>query len=176
MDFELPFRFVDAEAQKGDPEARALLTPKRATPGAAGFDLVAANREAIDLPPGARALVPTGIAMAIPPGFEGSVRPRSGLALRHGITCLNAPGTIDSDYRGEIGVILVNLGQEPFCVERGMRIAQIVIQAHAAPHFVAVDTLTDSVRGGGGFGSTGGLGGKNETHTAFSAPKTSSNA
>lgn len=158
MDFELPFRFVDPDAQGGDAEARALLTPKRATPGAAGFDLVAANRDIIELKPGERGLVPTGIAMAIPPGFEGSVRPRSGLALRHGVTCLNAPGTIDSDYRGEIGVILVNLGLDIFRVERGMRIAQIVIQSHAAPDMVAVEELPKSDRGGGGFGSTGGMG------------------
>lgn len=176
MDFDLPFCFVDPKALEGDPEARKMLTPKRATAGAAGFDLVAANAEAIHLAPGERALIPTGVAMAIPPGFEGSIRPRSGLALRHGVTCLNAPGTIDSDYRGEVGVILVNLGQSDFRVDRGMRIAQIVIQAHAAPQMVAMDELPKSDRGTGGFGSTGGLGGKNETEMPFSTPKTPSNA
>src|SRR4051794_8375243 len=116
--------FVDEKAKAGDESARALLTPKRATEGAAGLDLAAAA--AAVLAPGARALVPTGVALAIPRGFEGQVRPRSGLALKHGVTCLNAPGTIDADYRGEVKVLLVNHGQEPFAVERGMRIAQLV--------------------------------------------------
>lgn len=176
MDFELSFCFVDPAARSGDPSARALLTPSRATAGAAGFDLVAANSEVLELAPGERSLVPTGIAFAIPPGFEGSVRPRSGLALRHGITCLNAPGTIDSDYRGEVGVILANFGAASFRVERGMRIAQIVFNPVALPQMVPVDALPESGRGDGGFGSTGGMGTKNETDKPLFAPKMQTNA
>jgi dUTP pyrophosphatase len=127
--------------------------PSYATAGAAGMDVVAA--EALILAPGARHAVATGFAMAIPDGFEVQVRPRSGLALKHGITCLNAPGTIDSDYRGEVKVILANLSREPFAIARGDRIAQLVpapVQ-RAALHEVA--SLDDTARGTGGFGSTG---------------------
>jgi len=133
---------------------RASL-PKRMTEGAAGFDLAAALDEPMVLEPGARASVPTGLAMAIPPGFEGQVRPRSGLARRHGISLVNAPGTIDSDYRGEVSVLLINLGQEPFRIQSGERIAQIVIAPVAAPTIKIVESLPDSERGSGGFGSTG---------------------
>lgn len=157
---DLPFTFVDEAARRGDAEARELLTPRRATAGAAGYDLVAANPEPISLLPGRRAKIPTGVALAIPPGYEGSVRPRSGLALKHGVTCLNAPGTIDSDYRGEVGVILINLGEEPFEVRRGMRVAQLVIGPVATPSFVEVDALPGTDRGSGGFGSTGTVAGK----------------
>lgn len=176
MDFEVPFCFIDPAAREGDPEARAMLTPRRATAGAAGYDLVAANPVPLVLAPGERRLVPTGISLAIPAGFEGSVRPRSGLALRHGITCLNAPGTIDSDYRGEVGVILVNFGHESFHIDRGMRIAQLVIQPVALPQMTAVDHLPASERGEDGFGSTGGMGGKNETGGPLSAPKIQTSA
>lgn len=147
--------FVDPAARAGDAAARDLLRPVKATPGAAGFDLVAANPEPMVLPPGGRALVPTGIALALPEGFEGQVRPRSGLALKHGITCLNSPGTIDSDYRGEVKVILQNHGQEPFEVRRGMRIAQLVVAAVAPARLEVVESLDDTARQGGGFGSTG---------------------
>lgn len=145
--------FVDTAAKAGDSSARALLLPTRATPGAAGYDLVAS--EGTVLPPGKRALVPTGVAIAIPHGFEGQVRPRSGLALKHGVTCLNSPGTIDSDYRGEVKVILQNHGDEPFRVERGMRIAQLVIAAVAPAKFEVAELLDETVRQSGGFGSTG---------------------
>jgi dUTP pyrophosphatase len=127
--------------------------PEKATPGAAGFDLVA--NEAAVIEPGKRRLVGTGIAIAIPAGFEGQVRPRSGLALKHGVTCLNSPGTIDSDYRGEVRVILVNHGEEPFIVERGMRIAQLVVAALAPVTLETVAVLDDTARNDGGFGSTG---------------------
>lgn len=147
--------FVDPAARDGDPGARDLLLPKRATPGAAGFDLVAANPEPVVLPPGRRALVPTGVAVALPDGFEGQVRPRSGLALKHGITCLNAPGTIDSDYRGEVKVILQNHGEEPFEVRRGMRVAQLVVAAVAPARLEVVAALDDTARQSAGFGSTG---------------------
>ena len=145
--------FLDERARAGDVDARALLLPKRATAGSAGCDLVAAVD--VELLPGARALVSCGIAIALPPGFEGQVRPRSGLALRHGVTCLNAPGTIDSDYRGEVRVLLVNLGQEAHTVKRGDRIAQLVVAAVTPLRFVEVEVLEDTGRGGGGFGSTG---------------------
>jgi dUTP pyrophosphatase len=127
--------------------------PAYATTGAAGLDLAAA--EALTLGPGARAAVGTGLAIALPQGFEAQIRPRSGLALRHGVTVLNAPGTIDADYRGEIRVLLVNLGEAPFTVEPGDRIAQMVIAhvCHAELHVVA--TLEDTPRGAGGFGHTG---------------------
>lgn len=132
-----------------------LPLPSRATEHASGFDLRAAVDTPLTLGPGERALVPTGIAIAIPPGFEGQVRPRSGLALKHGISLVNAPGTIDADYRGEIGVILVNLGTEPFIVERGERIAQLVIVRLPECELDVVETLDDTTRGAGGFGSTG---------------------
>jgi dUTP pyrophosphatase len=129
--------------------------PARATEGSAGLDLRAAVAADVTIPPGGRALVPAGVALAIPEGFEGQVRPRSGLALRHGVTCLNSPGTIDSDYRGEVCVILANLGAEPFTVRRGDRIAQLVVSpvSRAVPRLVA--ELPPTARGEGGFGSTG---------------------
>jgi dUTP pyrophosphatase len=129
--------------------------PSYATEHAAGMDLIAAVAEPRVLAPGARALIPTGIAIALPPGFEAQVRARSGLALRHGIAVLNAPGTVDADYRGEVGVILINHGEAPFTVERGMRIAQLVIARHETVAWNEVTTLPESVRGAGGFGSTG---------------------
>lgn len=130
-----------------------LPLPAYATEGAAGMDVVAA--EELVLAPGARHAVATGFAMAIPAGFEVQVRPRSGLALKHGITCLNTPGTIDSDYRGEVKVILANLGQEPFPIARGDRIAQLVPAPVQRADLDEVDSLDDTARGGGGFGSTG---------------------
>lgn len=132
-----------------------LPLPEAMTAGASGFDLRAAVKESVTLQPGERALIPTGIAIAMPEGLEAQVRPRSGLALKHGITCLNTPGTIDADYRGEIGVILINLGYEPFTVQRGDRIAQLVFQAVPRVELVEVEELPDSERGAGGFGSTG---------------------
>ncbi len=135
------------------PHGEGLPLPAYATAGAAGMDVVAA--ETIDLPPGARHAVATGFALAIPEGHEVQVRPRSGLALKHGITCLNTPGTIDSDYRGEVKVILANLGQESFRVVRGERIAQLVPAPVLRATLVEVATLDDTARGAGGFGSTG---------------------
>ncbi len=134
-----------------------LPLPEYATPGSAGMDLRAAvpDNMPIILAQGARILVPTGLKIALEPGWEAQVRPRSGLALKHGITCLNSPGTIDSDYRGEVGVILVNLGQEPFVIRRGERIAQMIIAAHAQAVIAEVETLDETARGAGGFGSTG---------------------
>ncbi len=130
-----------------------LDLPRYESPGAAGLDLRA--DEDFALAPGERRLVPTGLALEIPPGFEGQVRPRSGLAARHGVALVNAPGTVDSDYRGEVKVILVNLGQEPFAARRGERIAQLVIAPVARVEPVLVEELSDTDRGGGGFGSTG---------------------
>lgn len=130
-----------------------LPLPAYATAGSAGLDIVSA--ESLTLPPGGRAAIPTGFAIAIPAGYEVQVRPRSGLALKYGITCLNTPGTIDSDYRGEVKVILANLGSEPFAVARGERIAQLVPAAVQHAVFAEVATLDDTGRGGGGFGSTG---------------------
>ena len=135
------------------PHGDGLPIPAYATPGAAGMDVVAA--EDWTLAPGARHAVATGFAVAIPPGFEIQVRPRSGLALKHGITCLNTPGTIDSDYRGEVKVILANLGAEPFEIRRGERIAQLVPAAVQLASFTEVTELDDTARGAGGFGSTG---------------------
>jgi dUTP pyrophosphatase len=132
-----------------------LPLPAYATEQAAGMDLVAAVAAPVTLAPGARALIPTGIAIALPPGVEAQVRARSGLALRHGIGVLNAPGTIDADYRGEIGVILVNHGEAPFVVERGARIAQLVIARHETVAWEEVERLPESGRGARGFGSTG---------------------
>ncbi len=130
-----------------------LPLPSYASDGAAGLDVVAA--EDLTLAPGARHAVATGFALAIPAGYEVQVRPRSGLALKHGITCLNTPGTIDSDYRGEVKVILANLGGEPFDVRRGERIAQLVPAPVQRAAFREVDDLDSTARGGGGFGSTG---------------------
>lgn len=135
-----------------------LPLPARATAGAAGFDLRAAVRDPLTLEPGKRALVPTGVALAIPEGWEGQVRPRSGLALKHGITLINAPGTIDSDYRGEILVPLLNLGDEAFVVQRGERIAQIIFQQLPWVELARVAKLPPAGgTRGGGFGSTGTL-------------------
>lgn len=132
-----------------------LPLPHYATPGSAGLDLLAAIDAEIELQPGARLAVPTGIAIELPLGVEAQVRPRSGLALNHGITCLNAPGTIDSDYRGEIKAILINHSDTVFKISRGMKIAQMVIARHEQAQLVEVDSLSDSERGAGGFGSTG---------------------
>jgi dUTP pyrophosphatase len=129
--------------------------PAHVTSGAAGIDLPAALGQTQVLPPGRYAQIPCGFAIAIPEGFEGQVRPRSGLAARHGVTVLNAPGTIDSDYRGEVGVLLVNLGDEPFSIAPGMRIAQLVIAPVARVQWVETDELPATDRGGGGFGHTG---------------------
>jgi dUTP pyrophosphatase len=137
------------------PAARDLPLPAPASPGSAGVDLRAAVESELVLRPGERALVPTGLVLEIPPGCEGQVRPRSGLALRHGIGILNAPGTIDSDYRGEVGVILVNLGEADFPVRRGDRIAQLVFARADPVEWEEAEDLADSGRGAGGFGSTG---------------------
>lgn len=139
------------------PSGAGLDPPRRASAGAAGFDLCAAVTADLVIAPGAHALVPTGFAIALPEGHEAQVRPRSGLALRHGVTVLNSPGTIDPDYRGEIGVILVNHGTVPFRVARGDRIAQMVIARFATPELEEVSALPDTARGAGGFGSTGGV-------------------
>jgi len=135
------------------PHGEGLPMPAYATEGAAGMAVVSA--EDLDLAPGARHAVATGFAMAIPFGFEVQVRPRSGLALKHGITCLNTPGTIDSDYRGEVKVILANLGDAPFPIRRGERIAQLVPAPVQHARFALVDSLDETERGSGGFGSTG---------------------
>ena len=132
-----------------------LPLPAYATAGSAGLDLSAAIAVSLRLEAGARLLVPTGIAIALPAGYEAQVRPRSGLALNHGITVLNSPGTIDADYRGEIQVLLVNLGAQPFTVEPGMRIAQMVIAPVTQARWREVAELPPSERGAGGFGSTG---------------------
>ncbi len=137
------------------PHAEDLPLPHRASAQAAGLDLLAAIDAPLEIAPGGFALVPTGIAIALPAGFEAQVRPRSGLAARHGVTVLNTPGTVDADYRGEVKVILVNFGDRPFLVERGMRIAQMVIAALPPVRLVACDALPDTARGAGGFGSTG---------------------
>jgi dUTP pyrophosphatase len=139
------------------PHGKGLPLPTAKSAIAAGHDLAAAvpADRPLDLAPGARALVPTGFAIALPPGTEGQVRPRSGLAAEHGITVLNAPGTIDADYRGEVKVLLVNLGQEPFAITRGLRIAQLVVAPLVEVHFVETDALAATARGSGGFGSTG---------------------
>lgn len=138
-----------------EPDATDLPLPRYQTEGAAGVDLYAAVREPLTLPPGARACVPTGIRIALPPGYEAQVRPRSGLALRHGIGIVNAPGTIDSDYRGEVQVILINWGHEPFIIQRGDRIAQLVVAPVVRVVWEPVAELPPSVRGEGGFGHTG---------------------
>jgi len=132
-----------------------LPLPAYMTPGAAGLDLLADLESELVLGPGERRLVPTGLGVAIPPGFEGQVRPRSGLAAREGLTVLNAPGTIDSDYRGEVQVLLVNLGTAPVHVRRGDRIAQLVVAPVASIVWQEVGVLPPSARGDGGFGSTG---------------------
>ena len=136
------------------PHAEGLPLPAYQTSQAAGADLTAAVAEDVTLAPGERRLVPTGIAIGLPDGYEAQVRPRSGLALKQGVTVLNTPGTIDADYRGEIGVILVNLGTEPFTIRRGDRIAQMIVAPVAQAEF-REDELTETARGAGGFGSTG---------------------
>ena len=137
------------------PHGADLDLPSPATEFSAGTDLMAAVTEPVELAPGQRALIPTGIAIQLPGGFEAQVRPRSGLAVKHGVTLLNAPGTIDADYRGEIGVVLINLGADAFTVTRGMRIAQLVVQPVSRADWREVETLEGSDRGSGGFGSTG---------------------
>lgn len=137
------------------PHSADLPLPEYATVQSAAIDLLAAVTENVVLTPGARTLIPTGIAIALPDGYEAQVRPRSGLALKNGITLANTPGTIDADYRGEIGIILANLGQENFTVERGMRIAQMLIAPVTRLTWNAVSSLDKSERGSGGFGSTG---------------------
>lgn len=145
---------VDVEVKRL-PHARGLPLPGYATAESAGVDLMAALESALTLQPGQRALIPTGIALQLPAGCEAQVRPRSGLALNHGVTVLNAPGTVDSDYRGEIGVILINLGYEPFTVMRGMRIAQMLIAPVYRVTWQEVTELSSTERGSAGFGSTG---------------------
>lgn len=139
------------------PHSEGIELPAYGTAGAAGMDLRAAVPQDEDLviQPGARALVPTGLTIAVPAGYEAQVRPRSGLALKHGVTCLNSPGTIDSDYRGEVGVILANLGPEAFTIRRGDRIAQMVVAAYATVAWEEANSLDETTRGAGGFGSTG---------------------
>lgn len=129
--------------------------PAAATELSAGMDIRALLDEPVTLAPGQRALIPTGLAIELPAGYEAQLRPRSGLALRHGVTLLNTPGTIDADYRGQIGVILVNLGQEPFTVNDGERICQMVVARHERVEWIAAETLDSTERGDGGFGHTG---------------------
>ncbi len=135
--------------------AEGLPLPSYATEGAAGMDLLAAVTAPVVIPPGGRALIPTGLRIALPPGHELQVRPRSGLALKHGITLPNTPGTIDEDYRGELQVIVLNAGTEPFTVERGLRIAQAVVAPVTRARWREVEALPGTGRGAGGFGSTG---------------------
>lgn len=137
------------------PHSEGLALPSYATEHSAGMDLLAAVKENVTLAPGARTLVPTGLSIALPDGYEAQIRPRSGLAFKHGISLTNSPGTIDADYRGEVGVLLINLGQEPFVIERGMRIAQMVIAPYSRAQFSEVLELPSTDRGAGGFGSTG---------------------
>jgi dUTP pyrophosphatase len=137
------------------PHGAELPLPEYATADSAGLDLLAAVAGDLTIQPGRRALVPTGLAIALPRGYEAQVRPRSGLALKNGITVLNSPGTVDADYRGEVGVILANLGEEPFVVTRGMRIAQMVVAPVTRLAWEVVADLPGSARGAGGFGSTG---------------------
>jgi dUTP pyrophosphatase len=150
-------RMVSISVMWDEGADRELGLPRYETAGAAGADLRAnlADRGAVMIAPGARALVPTGLRLAIPEGYEVQVRPRSGLALKHGITLPNSPGTIDSDYRGPLGVIVMNAGAEPFTVEHGMRIAQMVVAPVVQAEFDVVERLEDTARGTGGFGSTG---------------------
>ncbi len=139
------------------PHGVGLPLPRQQTAGAAGLDLAAAlgEGEAIDIAPGAYAKIPTGLAIALPEGFEAQVRPRSGLAAKHGVTVLNSPGTVDADYRGEVMVLLINHGKEAFTVRRGERIAQMVVAPVSAVTLVAVEALDETIRGSGGHGSTG---------------------
>ena len=142
-------------ALKRLPEGEGLPLPQYMSEQAAGADLCAAVHEELTLLPGARALIPTGFAIALPDGYEGQVRPRSGLATRHGVTCLNSPGTIDSDYRGPVCVVLANLGTEPFVVRRGDRIAQLIIAPVTQARFDVIEDLPETSRAAAGFGSTG---------------------
>lgn len=142
-------------ALKRLPESEDLPLPSYMSDLAAGADLYAAVRDDVRLDPGMRALVPTGIAIALPAGYEAQIRPRSGLALKSGITCLNTPGTIDADYRGHVQVLLVNLGNEPAVIKRGDRIAQMIVAPVLRAEFTVVEELPDSPRGANGFGSTG---------------------
>ena len=135
--------------------ATDLALPAYATEQSAGMDLCAALDAPITLQPGERGMIPTGLAIALPPGFEAQIRPRSGLAAKNGVTVLNSPGTVDADYRGEIKIILGNLGTEPFTIERGMRIAQMVVARHSTVQWNEVAELSETARGAGGFGSTG---------------------
>jgi dUTP pyrophosphatase len=137
--------------------AQGLPLPRYESPGAAGLDLLAAVPEdaPLVLAPRGRALVPTGLVLQLPPGYEAQVRPRSGLALRHGVTVLNAPGTVDADYRGEVQVLLLNTGDEPFVITRGLRVAQLVVAPVTTAALVEVDEVDQTARGGSGFGSTG---------------------
>ncbi|MFF2908611.1 dUTP diphosphatase [Paenibacillus sp. NPDC057934] len=144
--------FVQIHKQPGNED---VSLPRKMSEQASGYDLYAAVDSDVVLEPGARALIPTGISLAMPDGLEAQIRPRSGLALKHGITCLNTPGTIDADYRGEIKVLLINLGQETFAIARNERIAQMVFQAVPAVTLVEVEELSATVRGVGGFGHTG---------------------
>ncbi|HZZ69668.1 MAG TPA: dUTP diphosphatase [Phenylobacterium sp.] len=139
------------------PHGEGLPLPAYETDQAAGMDLRAAvpEDEPLVLKPGSRFPVPTGLAFALPPGFEGQVRPRSGLAFKHGVTCLNSPGTVDADYRGEVKVILINLGEEDFTIRRGERIAQLIVAPVVQAVWAEVESLDETVRGAGGFGSTG---------------------
>jgi len=137
------------------PHAENLSLPAYATEHAAGMDLCAAITNDIILPPGQRTLIPTGLSIALPEGFEAQVRPRSGLALKNGVTVLNSPGTIDADYRGEVQVILANLGTETFTITRGMRIAQMVVARYSRVEWQQTEQLSATARGAGGFGSTG---------------------
>ena len=149
MSSDVPIRVVRL------PHAGGLELPAYASAGAAGMDVLAALDAPIQLMPGKRAAVPTGLSLAIPAGYEVQVRPRSGLALKQGLTVANAPGTIDSDYRGELKVLLINLGDRPVEIQRGMRIAQLVVAPVVQGVWNEVDSLDDTVRGSGGFGSTG---------------------
>jgi dUTP pyrophosphatase len=137
------------------PGGEGLPLPQRMSDWAAGFDIHAAVNEPVTLQPGERRLIPTGFAMAMPRELEAQIRPRSGLALKHGVTCLNTPGTIDADYRGEVKVLLINLGSEPFTIHRGDRIAQMVFQEVPPVRLSETDELDDTGRGAGGFGHTG---------------------
>ncbi len=137
------------------PHADGLPLPEAASVGSAGMDLRAALDAPVILQPGERRLIPTGLVLELPHGYEGQVRPRSGLALKHGVTVANAPGTIDSDYRGEVGVILIHLGDQPLTIERGDRVAQLMVAPVTAVVWQEAETLADSHRGEGGFGSTG---------------------
>ena len=155
MDSNQEVRVIRIPVTRVRPAAEQLPLPRYMTNGAAGMDLSADIVAPLELLPGKRALVPTGIAIEVPPGFEAQIRPRSGLALRHGVALLNSPGTIDSDYRGEIQVLMINLGDQPYTVRRGERIAQMIVAPVVRAELHAVDALADSRRGPGGWGHTG---------------------